>query len=120
MAQHAQSLPGTHEAGHEHPSEAAYIRIAVILAIITIVEVAIYYIDKEASWLIPALMVLGTAKFILVVAYFMHLKFDDSRLALIFSGGMVLALGTFVGLFVLMHFHKAIEFTAFMTSATRP
>jgi cytochrome c oxidase subunit IV len=119
VAQHAQSLPGTHEAGHEHPTEAAYIRIAVILAIITVIEVAIYYIDKDASWLVPALMVLAATKFVMVVGYFMHLKFDDRRLAMIFTGGMVLALGTYIGLFVLMHFHKAIEFTAFMTSAAR-
>lgn len=119
MAQHAPSLPGAHEAGHAHPNEAAYIRIAVILAIVTIVEVAIYYIDQEASWLVPALLVLASAKFVLVVGYFMHLKFDDSRLAFIFSGGMVMALGTFIGLFVLMHFHEAIEFTEVMTSATR-
>lgn len=119
MAQHAQSLPGTHEAGHEHPSEMAYIRIAVILAIVTIVEVAIYYIDKDAAWLVPALLVLGSFKFVLVVGYFMHLKFDDNRLAMVFGGGLVLALGTFVGLFILMNVHKAIEFTAFMTSAAR-
>lgn len=116
----AHALPGAHEAGHEHPTEAAYIRIAVILAIITVIEVAIYYIDKEASWLVPALMALGTIKFVMVVGYFMHLKFDDKRLTLIFGGGMVLALGTFVGLFALMHFHEAIEFTATMTSAARP
>ncbi|MGC4108052.1 MAG: cytochrome C oxidase subunit IV family protein [Thermomicrobiales bacterium] len=120
MAQHAQSLPGTHEAGHEHPTEAFYVRIAVILALITVVEVAIYYIDKDASWLVPALFTLGALKFVMVVGYFMHLKFDDARLRLIFSAGMVLALGTYIGLFALMHFHHAVEFTAFMTSATRP
>ncbi len=95
---------------HEHPSERTYIKIAVILAVITLIEVVIYYIDALSGILVPTLIVLSAAKFITVVGYFMHLKFDDRRLSWIFTGGLMVAFAVFIGLFVLQYFHKVIEF----------
>jgi len=119
VAHQAQSLPGTHEAGHEHPTERTYIQIAGILTILTVIEVAIYYIDQEAAWLVPALLVLASVKFLIVIGFYMHLKFDDSRLAQIFSFGLGVSLAIYIGMYALMHFHRALELTALMTSATR-
>jgi cytochrome c oxidase subunit 4 len=107
--------PGTdHEvdAHHGHPSEPTYIRIAVILALITLVEVVIYYVDAFGDILVPALIVLSAAKFVTVVGYFMHLKFDDRRLAWIFSGGLVVAFAVFIGLAVMQYFHRVVEFVS--------
>lgn len=112
-----QSGPGTKpgtdhdvDAHHEHPSERTYITIAVILAIVTLIEVIIYYIDAFSGVLVPALIALSAAKFVTVVGYFMHLKFDDRRLGWIFSGGLMIAFAVFIGLYVLQNFHKVVEF----------
>jgi cytochrome c oxidase subunit 4 len=112
-----QSGPGTkpgtdHEVDHheEHPGEATYIRVAIILAVITLVEVVIYYIDAFSGVLVPALILLSAIKFVTVVGYFMHLKFDDRRLRWIFTGGLLVAFAVFIGLAVMQNFHEVVEY----------
>lgn len=101
---------GADEEAHAHPTERAYIKIGIILFFITLIEVAIYYIESVEGILVPTLIVLSTIKFILVVSYFMHLKFDDHRLRLIFVLGMAFALIIYVGTYVLMHYHQITEY----------
>ncbi|HEY6567128.1 MAG TPA: cytochrome C oxidase subunit IV family protein [Actinomycetota bacterium] len=75
----------------EHPSAKEYIRIGVILAVLTALEVASYYVDVNTSVLIPTLFGLALVKFVLVVLWFMHLRFDDRRYARFFVMGLALA-----------------------------
>ena len=88
---------------HAHPTEAAYIKVALILAGVTAVEVAVYYIDALKDFLVPILLTLSLIKFTLVVAVFMHLRFDSRLFRRLFVTGIVLAL--FVYLIVLTTFH---------------
>jgi cytochrome c oxidase subunit 4 len=90
--------------GHvtRHPSPKEYIRIALILAIITAFEVAIYYLDISHSILIPALFAFSLAKFALVVLWFMHLRFDSRTYSRFFLMGLAGAITLF--LIVLMLF----------------
>jgi cytochrome c oxidase subunit 4 len=74
-----------------HPTEAQYIKIAAILAVITAVEVGLYYTKLQRQATNGALLVLAAAKFIMVAAYFMHLKFDNRILRRLFITGFVLA-----------------------------
>ena len=118
---YAQSTPARDESReadphHDHPKEREYIRIAIILAIITGIEVFIYYIEALEGILVPALVALSTVKFLMVVGYFMHLKFDDKRLAWIFASGMVLALAIYIGTWAMQHFHKVAHFISNMTA----
>lgn len=76
---------------HAHPSPAEYVRIGIILAVITGIEIGLYYIDMATAALIAILLVLSTAKFALVVAWFMHLRFDNRLFTFLFIGGFVLA-----------------------------
>jgi cytochrome c oxidase subunit 4 len=76
----------------EHPGEAEYVRIAVILALITGVEVAVYYMSALKSVLIPILVVLAVTKFTMVALFFMHLKFDSRLFRRLFVTGIVLAI----------------------------
>ena len=76
----------------EHPGEAQYVRIAVILALITGVEVSVYYITGLKSVLIPILIVLAVTKFSMVALWFMHLKFDSRLFRRLFVAGIVLAI----------------------------
>ena len=92
--------PGGHDTRHPSPKE--YIRIAVILAVITGIEVAIYYLDLSPSVLIPALFAFSLLKFVLVVLWFMHLRFDSRTYARFFLMGLAGAVTLF--LIVLMLF----------------
>jgi cytochrome c oxidase subunit IV len=80
-----------HAPEHTHPSPAKYVGIAILLGVITAVEVALYYIEM-AEWLVVSfLMVLAVLKFTLVGAFFMHLKFDSPMLRRLFVTGIILA-----------------------------
>jgi cytochrome c oxidase subunit 4 len=87
--------------GEHHPGNAVYVRVAIILTIITAVEVAIYYIEGIRDFLVPLLIVLSVSKFVAVVGYFMHLKFDDRRFMLIFVGGLSISIGVVAALVIM-------------------
>jgi cytochrome c oxidase subunit 4 len=83
---------GDHADHAGHPSEAKYIKIALILGAVTAVEVALYYwsFSNEAANN-AVLLVLAAVKFVIVAAYFMHLKFDNRLLRRLFITGFILA-----------------------------
>ena len=80
-----------HAPEHTHPSPTKYVGIAVFLAIITALEVALYYITMPEWLVVVLLLTLATVKFALVAAFFMHLKFDSPMLRRVFITGIVLA-----------------------------
>ncbi|MCY3926299.1 MAG: cytochrome C oxidase subunit IV family protein [bacterium] len=84
---------------HEHPSDRQYVKIALILGALTALEVATYFESVHHlgdAALYALLVVLMVLKFIYVVAWFMHLKFDSVLLRRIFAAGIVLALGVYL------------------------
>ncbi len=102
------SMPGTKPGtdhlvseDYAHPGANVYIRVAIILSIVTAVEVAIYYISAIRGVLVPLLLVLSIAKFLAVVGYFMHLKFDDRRFRWMFGAGLVLSLSVVLALIIM-------------------
>ncbi len=84
-----------------HPSARVYIIIAVILAVITAVEVATYYLPALAGVIVPILLILSLTKFVLVVGYFMHLKFDHKMYTGLFGAGLVIAMTIVAALMLL-------------------
>lgn len=78
-----------------HPAPRQYVTIAVILAVVTAVEVAIFYIEALQGVIVPLLLVLSVAKFVMVVGYFMHLKFDSKLFKYLFVTGLGFALFVF-------------------------
>jgi cytochrome c oxidase subunit 4 len=92
---------GTHET---HASVGFYWLIAIILAVITAMEVAIFYIPAIGRLLVPGLLVLSAAKFVLVVMFFMHLKFDSKIFTGLFLAGLSLAIFMIVSLVVLYYY----------------
>jgi len=91
---------GHHDAAHEeeHGTPALYVRVALILAVITLIEVIIWYLPAVRGMLVPALIVLSLGKFLAVVGYFMHLKFDHPLFRYMFFAGLILALGVFLAM----------------------
>jgi len=80
--------PGEHGI---HPVEKQYMIVALVLAVITAVEVAVSYAKRLGDAGAPLLLALAAIKFFLVASYFMHLKFDNRILRRIFLAGMILA-----------------------------
>lgn len=78
-----------------HPGPWQYVQVAVVLAFVTGVEVAIYYVDAIRDYLAPILIVLSFVKFALVVLWYMHLKFDSLMLRRLFLVGLILALAVY-------------------------
>lgn len=93
-----------------HPSLNAYVRIAIMLGIITGIEVLIYYIPALEGVLVPMLIALSAIKFVVVVGYFMHLKFDDKLLTGIFGAALIVSILLFIGLWVVMYYDAATVF----------
>lgn len=79
----------------DHPAPRKYVTVAIILALITAVEVAIYYVTAVKDFLVPMLLALAFVKFVMVGLYFMHLKFDSHTFRRFFITGIVLALCVF-------------------------
>jgi cytochrome c oxidase subunit 4 len=77
----------TGHAGERHPSAKEYIRIALILGVLTLLEIATSY-QLTGTVQIVALFVGMVLKFALVVLWFMHLRFDDRRYARFFLMGL--------------------------------
>ena len=79
-----------------HPSPKEYVRIAVVLAVVTAIEVGIYYAEISRGLLIPALLILAAIKFVLVVLWYMHLRFDSRTYARFFMIGLAGAVTLFL------------------------
>lgn len=84
---------------HDHPSEKKYWMIAVILAIITAVEVALSYVDLGNANA-PLLLIGMVMKFFIVASYFMHLKFDSRVTRRLFISGLSLAVFCYLAMFM--------------------
>jgi cytochrome c oxidase subunit 4 len=103
---HAHGL-AEHPGEKPHPKARQYIVIATILTIITVVEVAIFYIEaiKQSPMFVPILLVLSAVKFALVVMFYMHLRFDPRLFSALFVAPLLIATGIIVALlFLFGHF----------------
>ena len=72
-------------------SNSGYVRIALILAAITALEVATYYVDFGALFL-PSLLLMMAVKFYIVVSFFMHLRYENKLFSWVFYAGLYLAM----------------------------
>ena len=97
------------EAGeHAHPSDFTYIKVALILAVMTGLEVLTYPFDfgevGGVEVAVPLLLILMVLKFATVVAYFMHLKFDSRLFRRLFVAGLVTAVAVYSAALAMFHF----------------
>ena len=79
-----------HAAGHA--SVRTYVYVALVLTAITALEVGAIYIRFLTPIVVPLLLAMSLAKFVLVVMFFMHLRYDARPLAPLFVGPLVIAL----------------------------
>ena len=88
---------------HEHPTWKQYKWVALILTVITIIEVWVYYIPSFVATrlFVPTLLGMSAAKFAIVVAYYMHLKYDHKLFRALFIGPLIIAAATMIVLLFL-------------------
>jgi caa(3)-type oxidase subunit IV len=85
-----------------HPTNSTYAKIAVILAVMTALEVAIFYVGGIPDLVFFGVLIsMSIVKFAIVAMYYMHLKFDESIFVYFFGGGIVLASCVIIVLMVL-------------------
>ena len=96
---HSAEHGASHGTGeHAHPGAGQYLKIAAILTVLTAIEVAIFYIPGAQQFLVPSLIVLSVLKFVLVVMFYMHLKFDHPAFGWLFVLGLTIAAGIMISL----------------------
>src|SRR5690606_18245015 len=79
-----------------------FFNLSVALVAITFVELILIILPFPKALLITTLVVLSLAKFVGVVWYFMHLRWDRLLLTLLFILGLTLAGGTVAALLFLI------------------
>ncbi len=87
----------------EHPTWSTYWKVAVILTLMTVVEVWIYYIPAfvASRAFVPILLIMSGVKFFIVVSFYMHLRYDHKLFRALFTGPLIIAMTTIVGLMFL-------------------
>ena len=99
MAQGEAELPAVE---HKQPamSPRDYVIVGMILTVITAIELWVSY-SGLGGLIVPVLIVLSAVKFAIVVAFFMHLRFDNVMLTRVFLFGLALAASLLVALVAL-------------------
>ena len=88
---------------HEHPTWKQYKWVALWLTVITIGEVWAYYVPAlvASRAFVPALLIMSAVKFFIVVAFYMHLKYDHKLFRALFVGPLLIAMSTIAALLFL-------------------
>jgi cytochrome c oxidase subunit 4 len=89
---------------HAHPTPLQYAAIALILAIITAIEVGVFYVEALEQYtlvVIAIFIILSAIKFALVVMFYMHLRYETKLFSGFFVGGVILATSVIIALMAL-------------------
>lgn len=93
--------------GVSHAGAGFYWLVGFILAIITLLELWLFTVETLGIWFIPILLLLSAGKFIGVVAYFMHLRFDHRMFTWFFASAMIVGVLIFsIVLFLAENAHQ--------------
>jgi cytochrome c oxidase subunit 4 len=110
---HGHAGAGGHAAAHDahaHPTWKQYKWVALILTLITVVEVWVYYIPSfvATKLFVPSLLIMSAVKFAIVVLFYMHLRYDARLFRALFTGPLIIAVVTLISLMFLFG-HLAIR-----------
>ena len=91
------------EVEHAHPTWSTYWKVALILTLITVGEVWAYYVPSfvASRGFVPTLLILSALKFVIVVMFYMHLKYDHRLFRVLFTGPLMIAALTLMALMFL-------------------
>lgn len=87
-----------------------FFNLSMILVAITGLEIVIIYVQSfEGSTIIGVLFATSILKFVGVVCWFMHLRWDKFLNTVLFLMGLVIALGTFFAVIYMVDEHPVVE-----------
>ena len=91
-----------HAGGGGHATVRTYITVAIVLGVITAIEVASLYIPGiPNALLVTSLLLMSAIKFALVVGFFMHLRYDHNIMRSLFIGPLIIAICIILALMAL-------------------
>ena len=95
-------LPGELEA---HPTPFKYVMIFLILVVVTGIEIATSYLEGSISSgvIVGLLLFWAIVKFVLVAAYYMHLKTDQPMFKRFFTLGIIAAMVLYAVVLATLH-----------------
>ena len=87
----------------EHPEWPVYWKVGLFLTLITVGEVWAYYIPSfvASKLFVPMLLIMSAVKFATVVMFYMHLRYDHKLFRALFTGPLLIAMATLMGLMFL-------------------
>ena len=87
----------------EHPEWPIYWKVGLFLTIITVLEVWAYYVPSfvASKLFVPTLLFMSGVKFATVVMFYMHLRYDHKLFRALFTGPLLIAVATLIGLLFL-------------------
>jgi len=84
-----------------HPGTAVYLIVAAFLAVLTGMEITVFYVRALQPVLVPVLLLLSAAKFTLVILFYMHLRFDRLAYSAVFLLELFFAAAVVISLLAL-------------------
>ena len=79
-----------------HGSPVFYAIVGFVLAVITLIEFLVFYVESLGVLLIPIMLILSLMKFV------MHLRFDNKIFTILFVSGFALAVVIGIALLILL------------------
>jgi cytochrome c oxidase subunit 4 len=88
-----------------HPTPFQYVMIGVVLVVLTALEVTVSYLEGDIpnGLIIVLLLVMMVVKFVLVAAWYMHLRTDRPIFRRFFTLGAVAAITLFMVVLTTLH-----------------
>jgi cytochrome c oxidase subunit 4 len=88
-----------------HPSPLKYVMIAVVLCVVTALEIAVSYLEGDIpdGLIVVLLLVMAVVKFFLVAAWYMHLQTDKPIFRRFFVLGIAAAIMLYMAVLASLH-----------------
>ena len=100
--------PDAEQPQYSAHSDLLYVKVAAVLVVLTAIEIYATYADYLGHFFLPLMLCLMSTKFVLVVLFFMHLRWDSKLFGRLFWAGAFLAIAVYVGaLATFQYFVKA-------------
>jgi cytochrome c oxidase subunit 4 len=100
--------PDAEQPQYSAHSDLLYVKVAAVLVALTAIEIYATYANFLGHVFLPLMLCLMATKFVLVVLFFMHLRWDSKLFGRLFWAGAFLAIAVYVGaLATFQYFVKA-------------
>lgn len=103
-ASHVDVQSQAEDAAHAHPGDNVYFTMLGMLAVLTVIELIVFYITDSIVLRAGILVVLLLVKFVAQIGWFTHLRYDDRRITMVFGGALFIALSVMIAAVAMMSY----------------